>query len=197
VFGVNPTTLSSWKSRKIIPYEYMYALSKTHNISFDWLITGEGVKDRHQINEENAQYTVEKYNRITRYNNQKEISQSLESNRENDMSSLAFPKNWFSKRHLIRENLVAIDIIGDSMGPEIPNGSIVLIDTTQKELKNGEMYVFNIDGDLLIKTIIHNFDGYIARSKNPNYPEIKLNKDQVSSLNIVGRAVRAFADIKL
>ncbi len=179
----------------------MYALSQTHNVSFDWLITGEGVKHKHQINEESAEYVTEKYNRITRYKNQKEIPQSSESNPElnpeNDMSNLAFPKSWFSKRQLIRENLVAIDIVGDSMGVEIPDGSVVLIDTTQKELKNGEMYVFNIDGDLLIKTIIHNFDGYIATSKNPTYPDIKLEKDQVNTLNIVGRAVRALTDIKL
>ena len=113
------------------------------------------------------------------------------------MSALFFPKEWFSTRHLNQQNLVAVNVVGDSLEPDIPDGSLVLVDTTQKELKNGEVYVFDIDGDLLIKTIIHDFDGYIAKSRNDAYPDIRLKKERVSTLNIVGKAIRALPDIKL
>lgn len=196
--GVNPTTLSSWKSRSIIPYEYMYALSKTYDISFDWLMTGKDQNTQLAVNEEKTHYGFNELRQLDLYKNEAQEQGKSESSRNGyNMSTLFFPKEWFSTRHLNQQSLVAVNVVGDSLGPDIPNGSLVLVDTTQKELKNGEVYVFDIDGDLLIKTIIHDFDGYIARSRNDAYPDIRLNKERISKLNIVGRAIRALPDIKL
>lgn len=174
----------------------MYALSRAQEVSFDWLITGEEQITPDAVNDESAPYNQSEIKQIYPYKHKVSQEKDKPGNGYN-MSHLFFPKEWFSTRHLNRENLVAINVIGDSLEPDIPDGSLILVDTSQKELKNGEVYVFNIDDDLLIKTIIHDFDGYIARSKNATYPDIRLEKERVSTLNIVGRAVRALPDIKL
>lgn len=117
------------------------------------------------------------------------------SNGSYDMSTLAFPKNWFETRNLNSTNLLAIDIAGDSMEPLIPDGSVVLLDKTLKKPENGWIYVFEMGDDILIKQIVRTEHGYNAISINKLYPDLPIN--QTTSNCIIGRAVRALPDIKL
>lgn len=40
--GVSPQTVSSWKARESVPYAQCVDMAERHNVSLDWLLTGEG-----------------------------------------------------------------------------------------------------------------------------------------------------------
>lgn len=88
------------------------------------------------------------------------------------------------------DNLKCAHVPGDSMVPDIEQGSDVLFDTTIKHIENGLFYVFNAGGDLLIKKMIVGFNHYIAKSSNKNgdYEDRVIEKHELESLNIIGRA---------
>lgn len=114
-----------------------------------------------------------------------------------DFKLLYFRKEWFSSRGLTAANLVAVNVVGDSMEPDIPDESIVLVDTNQTDVKNGAVYVFTLNGDLLIKRMMATVEGYKAMSINPHYGDMDFKQDEAEKLNVIGRAVRALPDIKL
>lgn len=110
---------------------------------------------------------------------------------------LYFRNDWFSARGLNAKELIAVTVVGDSMEPDIPDDSVVLVDTTQKEIKDGAVYVFTHNDDLLIKKMMATATGHKAKSINTLYEPIEFNRDDVNRLNVAGRAVRALPDIKL
>lgn len=79
---------------------------------------------------------------------------------------------------------------GDSMQPAIPDGSLLVVDHSQKEVRNGHIMVVNVGGDLLVKRIRRRLDGLIELiSDNPAYAPETLGPDALAQLRVVGRVV--------
>ena len=72
------------------------------------------------------------------------------------------------------ENLATAEATGDSMEPTIRDGDLLLIDTANAEIRDGRIYVINIDGFLSVKRLQVQFGGKIALvSDNTRYaPQI-------------------------
>lgn len=65
--------------------------------------------------------------------------------------TLHFSKTILSKYKVPYESVVCCQMKGNSMEPAITDGSPVGIDTSRKELKDGELYAVNYDGELWLK----------------------------------------------
>ncbi len=190
--------------------ELLKKICEKFNVNGHWLLTGIGSMylnqvDSYMLKERDAEpyHTTPPLNHsefqsIKLYKASASAGHGSSADNE-DYKLLYFRNEWFIERGLAAHNLVAFNVPGDSQEPEIPAGSVVLVDTTDTTVKNEKFYVFNVDGDLLIKEMHLTFDGYIAKSKNKaaGYDDIVLTKDKINTLNIVGRAVRALPDIAL
>lgn len=79
---------------------------------------------------------------------------------------------------------------GDSMQPAIPDGSLLVVDHSQKEIRNGHIMVVNVGEDLLVKRVRRRLDGLIELiSDNPAYAPETLGPDTLAQLRVVGRVV--------
>lgn len=79
---------------------------------------------------------------------------------------------------------------GDSMQPVIPDGSLLVVDHSQREVRNGHIMVVNVGEDLLVKRIRRRLDGLIELiSDNPAYAPETLGPDALAQLRVVGRVV--------
>lgn len=67
----------------------------------------------------------------------------------------------------------AIDIHGDSMEPEYPNGCRVFVQKIQLDyIKEGYVYVFDTMGGIILKEVVKvNTDSLIYHSLNPKYSD--------------------------
>lgn len=76
------------------------------------------------------------------------------------------------------------------MQPAIPDGSLLVVDHSQTEVKNGHIMVINVGEDLLVKRIRRRLDGLIELiSDNPAYAPETLGPDMMQQLRVVGRVV--------
>ena len=93
------------------------------------------------------------------------------------------------------ESLVGLEVVGDSMQPELLDGDVVLVNTYLERSVQLEpdIYVFRLGEELLIKRLVPDGQGgAVAHSTNLAYAPIPLPEDlPEGSFQIVGRlAVR-------
>lgn len=105
---------------------------------------------------------------------------------------VAFEQRWLTDIGVSPKDAVILPAQGDSMSPTIPNGAPMLVDTSKREVRNGFIYVFNIDGDLVVKRIERLPDGtFDLISDNRNYPTRNLSRNTVTSMMVIGRVYAA------
>ncbi len=81
---------------------------------------------------------------------------------------------------------------GTSMKPTIPDGAILVVDHSQRDVAHGCIYVFNVCDQLLVKRARWRMDGkleLVSDNKNEDYPVETFGPEQVDDLRVVGRVV--------
>jgi len=67
----------------------------------------------------------------------------------------------------------ALRVLGDSMSPEFPDGSIIIIDPTHNA-KDGDYVIAEVGGELIFRQFCSAADRHFIKALNPGYPEIDL-----------------------
>lgn len=90
-------------------------------------------------------------------------------------------KSGFAKR---------LGLTGDSMEPNIWEGDIVLIDTSESHISDDTVYVLKRHGYLVVKRLQRTFDGSIkVKSDHPAYDDELIPRTEAERIDIVGRVV--------
>lgn len=100
----------------------------------------------------------------------------------------------YNKSSLPSGEVYLLEAKGDSMEPNIPNGSLVLC-RVQNDVENGEIAAVLLNGDTegTLKRI-RKIDGVVLlEAINPNYPPILVNKDNPA--RIIGKAIEFLAKV--
>lgn len=95
---------------------------------------------------------------------------------------LMFRRDWLSKKGAKPDRVLAFTVDGTSMiDAHIPDGSVVLANTSRQEPISGKFFVLWIDGELFVKELVRTGEGWIARSHNTaeadRYPDIGIEID--------------------
>ena len=86
-----------------------------------------------------------------------------------------------------------MSINDDSMTPRICSGDMLLIDTSQKIPKSGQIYAISADNELKVRRLHKRIDGgWVIKndSASPEYPDETIHPEQLDCLRIIGRAIR-------
>ena len=103
---------------------------------------------------------------------------------------ISFAPRFLRDQGATPDKCVVIWAHGDSMMPTIPDGSALIVDHSQTEVKNGSIMVIGVGDDLLVKRIRRRLDGLIDLiSDNQAYPPETLGPDSLQQLRVVGRVV--------
>lgn len=84
-----------------------------------------------------------------------------------------------------------VRVSGDSMEPEFENKDIVYV-RQQRDLENGEIGIFILNGDAYIKKLSNNGKSISLLSLNPTYPPIEVK--ETDEIRVVGKVIGKFAD---
>ncbi|RTD94144.1 XRE family transcriptional regulator [Variovorax atrisoli] len=102
--------------------------------------------------------------------------------------SLQFRRDFLSSCGATQESARIVHVTGTSMEPTIVNGAVLLVNTRNREPRNGSVFAMAYGDDLIVKRLIQTPDGWVARSDNPDgNPDISMNNAQ--HVEIIGRAV--------
>ncbi|MBO1529625.1 helix-turn-helix transcriptional regulator [Psychrobacter sp. F1192] len=98
------------------------------------------------------------------------------------------------------EGLVLMHACSDSMGYTIPHGTLMLVDTNEREFDNfvnNKVYVFQADNEMICKRAIRNLNGTVVlksdNSDKNNYPDQVIDRDSFSQFKLFGRVRYTFA----
>lgn len=103
---------------------------------------------------------------------------------------MSFDARFLRDQGATPEKCTVIWAYGDSMMPTIPDGSALIVDHSQTEVKNGSIMVINVGEDLLVKRVRRRMDGLIDLiSDNAAYQPETLGPDALQQLRVIGRVV--------
>lgn len=122
-------------------------------------------------------------------------SGTLPSNEE-PTRKLAFRHKWLRFRGLNPDSLVLVFAKGDSMEPTISDNNTLMIDTSQRDLSDGQIYVIRTDGHLIVKRIQKLWNkGILLLSDNKEYKEQQVEPNEADDLEVIGRVVWIGKDV--
>ncbi|EJX5614654.1 LexA family transcriptional regulator [Vibrio parahaemolyticus] len=87
------------------------------------------------------------------------------------------------------QNIIALKVDGDSMEPLISDMAIVLIDTSDKRIVDGKIYVYKQEDILRVKRLEYSVNGLIIKSINPEYADEKVTHQLFDSFCVIGRVL--------
>lgn len=174
--GVSYNTLNTWLKRKKIPDSIIKKVVQDEQISYDWLL--ENKKDAHNEDKNTVHIPMLELNAgagegVYNY----EPQQTLIS-----LNTTLFPA--------INQKSVAIQIVGDSMEPELLDGDYIIITSIEPgRISEDGVYAIRIDGMVKVKALQFKLDGTVKIiSYNKNY-ETEVYDPKTSQLDfeILGR----------
>lgn len=179
----------------------------------DWLITGEGdydlsAKDTVYDEHDNAQYIS--IGKQSDYELVKvkylDIKASCGSGYINEQypeaHTQAFTVEFLRSNNMPinGDGLVLMHACSDSMGYTIPHGTLMLVDTNEREFDNfvnNKIYVFQADSEMICKRAIRNLNGTVVlksdNSDKDNYPDQVIDRDSFAQFKLFGRVRYTFA----
>lgn len=99
------------------------------------------------------------------------------------------------KEYKINNHYSVINAIGDSMQPFIyDNDRLIVEHYNGEQILDNKIYVFCIDDNIFVKRLILNINQLVIKSDNIEYETIKLNKDDINQVHIIGRIVGIMRD---
>lgn len=105
-----------------------------------------------------------------------------------EVGSLAFRREFLSNCGVTPGAARILNVKGTSMEPTIPDGSVLLVNTANKEPRSGAIYALARGDELLVKRLVSSGDMWLARSDNQDgNPDFQINDGEV--IVILGRAV--------
>ncbi|WP_283119638.1 XRE family transcriptional regulator [Neisseria elongata] len=102
---------------------------------------------------------------------------------------LVFRENWFRAKRLNPDNLRGMYVRGNSMEPDLKDWDTVIIDITDLEIADDEIYAVVFKEKFYIKRIRQTVDGLLLISSNPDYDPIEVKSEDADRFQVLGRMV--------
>lgn len=103
------------------------------------------------------------------------------------------PTRWLDRKGLNPTHLLAIEVKGESMEPNLYEGDLIVINTADTRLVNGEVYAVNYEGEAVVKRMIREGGQWYLCSDNPA-PKFGRRVCRGSDCIVIGRVVRRETD---
>lgn len=187
--------------------ERLIALAEAGGVTVEWLATGKGNKHPKNISEDvspialptlqtSSDSFLSEFALIPGYNVQVSAGWGSEGSDEAEPSRhLAFRKRWLKWRGFSEKDLVIVWAKGDSMEPVISNNNTLVINTAQKQLTDGNIFVLRNDNQLWVKRVQVRPGSWVLLSDNSNYPPFEVPMDEQNNFEVVGQVVHISKDV--
>lgn len=96
-----------------------------------------------------------------------------------------------------KRTLNILPVRGDSMSPVLEDGDIVIVDSSQKRIRDDAIYALQYCDGLYIKRVQTHLDHIEIISENPAYSPMKVSRDDLSRITVLGRAYAVLRSRKL
>lgn len=178
ILGIDPAAITMAKNRKI-PKSWVFKLSHHFGINPDWLMSGRGeTYTRHQ----NQTILIPKVTALACAGGGSfEVTECVRAR-------IRFDSSWLSSKGNPK-SMVVMEVIGDSMSPELEPGDDILIDQSQKPLADNGIYVVSVGETIQVKRMQVRPGLILLFSSNQRFTPITLQGDEIDSFKVIGRVL--------
>jgi len=191
--GVSKPTIQNYISGKSTPNgSFLIGISSKIAVSPTWLLLGTGPKYIPSGDQNWSKVAISDpdFVSIPRFDVAASAGQGSLAETAIGTGHYAFNRSWLDRRGLQTDHLAVIAVRGDSMEPELYDQDLILLDRSQKEPRDGDMYVVRYSGELFVKRIQKILGGQIAmRSTNSYYESIRIKPEETNDLEFIGKVV--------
>jgi len=178
ILGVGAAAITLAKKRGV-PASWSLKIASVFGINPNWIQTGQGPV--YQAGREGTFFVPRVSARACAGGGSLDV-------RDNIVDEVPFATDWLRKKGH-PENMVLMEIMGDSMSPELEEGDHILVDLGQKRITGRVPLVLGLEEGMQVKRVESAPGVVILLSTNPRYPSITLRGDEVDSLRIIGRVL--------
>lgn len=173
------------KSRNSVPYYEIMAFLAKKNISINWFFFNQLPES---LIEETSNYIILKY--------RKSVITSAGGgaiNYELDSTPLVLDKQLLDHINCSYKYTEVLKVFGESMEPDIKDGSLVFVDKSKVSLNSAGVYLVSLNDGLFIKRIQLKNNKVILISKNQIFKDIILHLDEVT---VIGKVLGVLIHVK-
>lgn len=184
VMGVAPTTLDNYRQGKTQPkFLELVELARAADHPFSYLVSSMG------LGQETRPESEENFINLPMYPERASAGTGVVRIEEMQIGFMSFEERWLRALGANPATSFLLTATGDSMYPTIPDGAVMICDGSRKEVLNGFVYAFVVDGDLIVKRVERLLNGTIdlISDNKERYPVRNYKASDVMSLDILGR----------
>ncbi|WP_165392834.1 S24 family peptidase [Corticibacter populi] len=172
----------------------LIALAQAAQVSLEWLMTGQGDPQPEaptQALELDLDESIRSLTRLPLYADRKPVADNAGDNAipmsPKNVAGLGFCRFWLGQHGMSADSVAGLYMAGNSMAPTILHGDTVLVNITERNIIDGDIYALRSQNTLLIKRIQNELDGRLRlMSDNPIFKAIEVHRD---TADVIGRVV--------
>ena len=199
--GVSPSAFRKWLKGEAEPSrERLIALAQAAGVNVGWLATGQGPEPNFRApggaggEKLGGSLAASEFLVLPKPSDQGAVAAGPVTPAPPDGQEsgfIAFGHGWIRRNFRIEpDELLLETAVGESMQPTIRDGDILLVDTTDRRLREFGIYVLRYLDELLVKRVQRKLDGSIILiSDNAVYETERIASDNARSVEVVGRVV--------
>lgn len=107
-----------------------------------------------------------------------------------DGETQGVPTRWVLKEGLSRDSLLAITVRGESMEPALYEGDVIVVNTRDKALVDGSVYVINYEGEVVVKRMIRDAGMWWLTSDNADQRKYGRKLCKGAECIVIGKVIR-------
>ena len=181
MLGVHRSAVTQAKKKDAVPKAWVLAVSRQTGVDPDWLEFGTGARPGGTASEA-AYVSVPKVRaRLSAGGGSFETGGDVEG-------YYSFRRDWLRRKGQ-PGSMVLMDVVGNSMEPEIRHGDMALIDQSQTAVVAHAIYAVGVEDTVLVKRVEKQPGALVLLSDNRDYAPIVLAGDALESLRIIGRVL--------
>jgi phage repressor protein C with HTH and peptisase S24 domain len=104
--------------------------------------------------------------------------------------TLGVPTAWVLREGLRQDSLISIVVRGDSMEPSLYDGDSIVVNTADKGLVSGSVYVVNYEGEAIVKRLLRDAGQWWLASDNADQRKYHRQLCKGAECIVVGKVIR-------
>lgn len=196
--GLRPQSIQQWELDKTTPRpKRLDEIAKVLSVSPEWLLFGHGsskgspeAKPTGSNAEVVTSYAVSDVVSIPLFDVELAAGVGTHIDMDRVAEHVSVGREILDQHNVTQDQVVAAKVKGDSMSPRLLDGDTILIDTSDKRPRDGQVYAIAVEDELKVKRLIRKMDGsWIVSSdnKDPAYRDEIISLANFERLRVIGR----------
>ncbi|MDY0219715.1 MAG: S24 family peptidase [Desulfobacterium sp.] len=181
--GINRSGITHARKKNEIPDRWIVKLYRRFGLNPDWIENGVG-----QVFLKGELIRGSEFKTIPKVKARLSAGTGSFETLSDVTDYLYFQSKWLARKGSANA-MVAMEVFGNSMEPELRAGDTVLIDQSQTEILAGAIYALGVEDTILVKRIEKHPNKLVLTSENRDYQPIFLTLDEVDKVRIIGKVV--------